>query len=972
MVKGFTIIREEDLPDFNGHGILLQHDRTGMKIFYFKPEKNKENYFSYIFKTPVNDDTGIAHALEHMVLQGSENYPLKNMFFHLAKKALASEMNASTAQYYTYYHVESYIPEDYFRLLDVYGDAIFFPLLDEKSFKQEVWRFDLDENKKPFINGVVYNEMSSLNKISDYSKKKYREGKLFQNSENGFNSGGDFLEIPELTRDKLADFHKEYYTPANCLLFLFGRIDLEKQLSFLEEKLLGRLPENTRESFIKDDIIPLPSMSEFQIEVPHKGLDEVIVSLNILCKDGARAEYKERDFFFDRISALLKKQLQFCNIGKIDSASQGSPKHKYFKVILSSVKNENVEKAKELILTSLEHCLDEGMDYEELHAACNKRDFEFENLKSLTNRKGLESKVTSGWIESNNIFLNIYDMKKEWEELKNKLLSYNDDDFRIMLKKYLIENPNKVFTIQVPDQDYFNKIEEKRTALLERKLKESGKSISEIEKEKIEFENFLKQDDSGLVKKLFPTLELKKLNDFDDVGLDDVEMVNGKYGPIHLFSSAQETDESVYVSILFAVDNLSKKEYQQLSWLSLFINNFGFAEMKATEVERLFMKNGLSIIEEYDFEWPGSKHGGNEIYENRHWIKFRFDCYKNNLEECLEIFKKFIYEKNFKDISERNNACDKLTETFKKTDYEKAELYARKKVNSYFSEAGAFVNESQGINQLKIKKENLAAEIDSTINNYISIYEKIINGSAVVSVFCDEKYLKDAKESVKSFIKQLEIKPLEKINGEYINKEFPETEKEVSTIITPGFSGAVVLGFKGSEYPSKEFAIEAAFLKWFNRQVLYEELRKFKGAYGCSCSISNTDNLIRIITARDPSPAKSLKIIEGCLEKMKKLDSDEEITEELVKGVILKEYAASLTEAKPIIKGKISTRRRLNGLTPEMRKIHLDNLLEASREDFIKAGKRIAENSKNLKACIVTGDETQACGEIICDLRNQE
>lgn len=970
MIKGFTIIREENLPDFNGHVVLLRHDRTGMKILYFKPEKNKENYFSYVFKTPVDDDSGIAHALEHMVLAGSKNYPLKNNYFHLINKSLASEMNAATGRYETRYYAESYIPEDYFRLMQVYGDAVFYPLLDDRSFKQEVWRFDLDENNKPFINGVVFNEMSSLEKISDYNRKKYLESSLHQNSEGGFNSGGDFLEIPELTIEKLVNFHKEYYTPANCMLFLFGRIDLDEQLSFLEEKLLGRLPENTKESFIKDDIIPLPSMTELQIEVPYEGIDEVTVSLFILCKDGERAEYVERDFFFHRISALLEKQLKFSDIGKISSTIVGSPKHKCFEARLSSVKKENIEKAKELILTSLEHCLDDGMDYKELKAACSKRDLIFENSKSMSNSRELEFRMFTGWIDTNNPLIDICDRQKGWKELKDRMLSYGDDDFKALLKKYLLENPNKVFAVQVPHQDYFKKIEEKRAAILERKLSESGKSVSEIEVEKIEFEKFLKQDDSELVKKLYPPLAIKKLNDFNDAGVDEVEMVDGKYGPIHLFSSAQETDESVYVTIRFVADCLSKKEHQQLSWLSLFLSNFGFAGMKSTEVYKVFMKNGINITENCNFGWIGSKHGGNEIYENRRWINFKFNCYKNNLDECLEIFRKFIYEKNFRDTEERNNACDNLIESFKKNDYEKSKSYAIKKVNSYFSEIGAFFNECQGIDQLKIKKENLVEEIDSIINNYISIYEKIINGNAVVSVFCNEKYLKEVKESVKTFVKQTEIKPLEKIKAEFM--ELPETEKEVSTIITPVSTGSVVLEFKGSEYPSKEFAADSVFLKWFNRRVLFEELRKFNGAYSCSCRTNEVDNLIMIYTLRDPSPDTSLIIIEECLEKMKNLENDKKITDELVKEIVLKEYAAALKEMNSVKKGSVSTQRRLNGLNPEMRKFNLESLFAVSKDDFIKAGKRISENSRNLKACIVTGDESQVRGEIICDLRNQE
>ena len=961
MTKGFTLLREENLPEYNGTGTLIQHKRTGMKIFYFKPEKNNENYFSFNFKTPLSDDSGVAHALEHIVFQGSEKYPVKNMYFHLSQKALASKLNGFTAQYHTLYCAESYIPEEYYRLMEVFGDAVFFPLLDEKSFKQEVWRLDLDNNKKPFINGVVFNEMSSSDYISSHNKK-YVTKKLFQNSEAAYNSGGDFLEIPELTRDKLSEFHRKYYTPSNCLLFLFGKLDLDEQLSFLEEHLLNRLPGGTSEVQIKDEIIPLPSMSEIKIGVPYRGTEESSVDLAILCKNGKKEDFKERDFFVNRIDALLNKQLKYCKVGKFTLVHSFSPHHECFNFYLRNVKSENLEKAKALLLESLSHCLDDGMDFDELKTAVNE--MEFNNPRFLHSRDLLEESVTGGWALFGNPFEDFYEKQKEWENLKEKVLSYNNEDFNALLKKFFVNNPNKVFIIRTPDKEYFSKIEAQRSEVLQKKLYESGKSISDIEKDKIEFENFFKQDDSVLVNKLFPTLKLKEIKITDDVGIDDVEEIQSKSGQVLLFSSAQETGERVHVTILFAVDQLSEEELQQLNFALRYASYFDFDG--AENSEKLLKEKVPNMLIAYNI---GSEDGTKEIYQNRGWCKITFRCYKENLNEGLDIFARAIYLKNFKDTKAKNYAKEKITKSFKIFNFDAADSYATLEVSSHCSKRYAFDNLIYGPNSLNVKKENLLKDINCLAEQYQSIYEKIIKGSAIVNVFCDKKNLDDVKTAVKNFVAKTEIKPLEENKLAYFNEQIFENGKRISTILTQVSSGSVRLSFRGSKYGSKEFAVESALLQWFRSHILYKELRKLHGVYACFSSINADSNLVRIATMEDPAPDKSLAIIEACLKKIANLENDAEITEDYVKEIGLKKYAAALGDIEPFEKGKNSFERRLTGHTPKMHEDTLKYTLEMTRQDFIDAGKRLYENSKNFKACIITGDESQVCGDVICDMR---
>ena len=69
---------------------------------------NDENKtFGVVFRTPVEDSTGIPHILEHSVLNGSKKYPIKEPFVELIKGSLHTFINAFTYPDRTCYPVAS-------------------------------------------------------------------------------------------------------------------------------------------------------------------------------------------------------------------------------------------------------------------------------------------------------------------------------------------------------------------------------------------------------------------------------------------------------------------------------------------------------------------------------------------------------------------------------------------------------------------------------------------------------------------------------------------------------------------------------------------------------------------------------------------------------------------------------------------------------------------------------------------------
>src|SRR5882672_7335603 len=174
---GFELIREQKLSEINSTARYYRHVATGAELIsLLNADENK--VFGVSFGTPPSDSTGVAHILEHSVLCGSRKYPIKEPFVELLKSSLNTFLNAMTYPDKTTYPVASQNVQDFYNLVDVYLDAVFFPRLTEDIFRQEGWHYEVDpQSRELTFKGVVFNEMkgaysspdSVLNEISQRS-----------------------------------------------------------------------------------------------------------------------------------------------------------------------------------------------------------------------------------------------------------------------------------------------------------------------------------------------------------------------------------------------------------------------------------------------------------------------------------------------------------------------------------------------------------------------------------------------------------------------------------------------------------------------------------------------------------------------------------------------------------------------------------------------------------------------------------
>jgi Zn-dependent M16 (insulinase) family peptidase len=199
--SGFIIRRVTGIPALRGTAYEMEHLVSGARALHLQVD-DSENLFSISIPTPPPDNTGLPHILEHAVLAGSRQFPVREPFFEMLKASLATFINAMTGPDCTYYPVASSVKQDLFNLAQVYFDAVFHPLLTEETFQREGHHLAPADRQSPSgpltVSGIVYNEMKGV--YSDPESRLFYTWirQLLPDTAYALNYAGDPEAIPGL------------------------------------------------------------------------------------------------------------------------------------------------------------------------------------------------------------------------------------------------------------------------------------------------------------------------------------------------------------------------------------------------------------------------------------------------------------------------------------------------------------------------------------------------------------------------------------------------------------------------------------------------------------------------------------------------------------------------------------------------------------------------------------------------------
>ena len=468
-LTAYEIIEEKELPDIHSNGCLLRHKKSGAKITVIS--NDDENKVFYIgFRTPAEDSTGVPHIIEHSVLCGSDEFPVKDPFVELVKGSLNTFLNAMTYPDKTVYPVASCNDKDFQNLMHVYLDAVLHPNIYKYSeiFKQEGWHYELEsEDDELTLNGVVYNEMKGAFSSPEDVLERVTLSALFPDTTYANESGGDPAYIPDLTYEAFLDFHRRYYHPCNSYIYLYGDMDAAQKLDWIDQNYLSHYDKIALDSSIQLQspfAAPFEMVKKYPIASSESEQDHTYLSYSAVI--GTTLEPKLALAFeildyalLNAPGAPLKQALLDAKIGK--DVIGGFDSSTYQPVFTVTAKNANTQQKQafvNVIESTLQKLVKEGLNKKALLAGINSSEFKFREADFGNYPKGLiyGLQCLDSWL---------YDEKQPFVYLEALDLfgllkeQAGQGYFEGLLQTYFLDNMHKAVVVVEPEKGLNEKTE---------------------------------------------------------------------------------------------------------------------------------------------------------------------------------------------------------------------------------------------------------------------------------------------------------------------------------------------------------------------------------------------------------------------------------------------------------------------------------------------------------------------------------
>ena len=951
-LKAYEVLKEEELQDIHSKGWLLRHKKTGARVMLI--ENSDENkVFNIAFRTPPKNSTGVAHILEHSVLCGSREFPLKDPFVELVKGSLNTFLNAMTYPDKTCYPIASCNDRDFQNLMHVYLDAVFYPNIYKKEeiFRQEGWNYHLEKKEGPLkYNGVVYNEMKGAFSSPDDVLEREIMNSLFPDTTYGCESGGDPVNIPDLSYEEFLDFHRQYYHPSNSFIYLYGNMDMEEKLEFIDSHYLSAFDSLAIDSQIRDqeafaqvkDIQKNYPVSEDEGEE-----DNTYLSYNMVVGEAADINlslaFEVLDYaLLSAPGAPLKQALLDAKIGKdIYGSFEDGIKQTYFSIVAKGANLSQKEEFVKVIRDTLTKIMEEGIDKKAVTAGINYYEFRFREADFFSYPKGLMYglDILSSWLYDDTKPFCEVQLLEGFEFLKKAL---EEGYFEDLIRKYLLDNTHGAILSLVPEKG----LAAKRDKELEEKLENYRKSLSDEELTRMventkALEAYQEAEEAPEALTCIPMLSR------EDIKKEITGLTNEEHhveDSLFLYHDVC-TNGIGYADLLFEIHDF---DVDTVHYLGLLKSVLGAVDTENYTYGELFNEVNART---------GGIAYGIEVFDDaqdtdafRAMFAVRGKALYPEMDFMFSMIREVLTTSKLDDTKRLYEIIARVRSRAQASLASAGHSTAVLRGASYASPMAAFQDEMAGIGYYQFI-EKLEKDFDSCkdeiVKNLRKVMEKVLRPENFCVSYTGERESLDVVKAQAAGIKKV-----------LFNGQKPESVKQAPCIKkNEAFktSGQVQYVAQNGNFRKKglEYTGALEILKVIlSYDYLWINLRVKGGAYGCMSGFKRNGESF-LVSYRDPHLKRTLEVYQGVPDYIRAFEADErEMTKYIIGTISNKDVPRT-----PQMQGSISKTAYFSNVTEDMLQKERNQILGAQKEDIQKLAALVEAVLSDDQICVV-GSET--------------
>jgi len=950
---GFKLLDIKHVTEINSDSMLFMHEKSGARLLCLSNDDDNK-VFSITFRTPPEDSTGVPHIVEHSVLCGSRKFPIKEPFVELVKGSLNTFLNAMTFPDKTMYPVASRNDKDFRNLMDVYLDAVFHPKMLEipEVMMQEGWHYELpDIAAELTYKGVVYNEMKGVFSSPDAILENQIYAALFPDTAYGVESGGDPDYIPELTQEQFVDFHKKYYHPSNSYIFLYGDLDINDNLKFLNTAYL----KDFTATKISSEILLQKPFKETAVKVvdypvsPQESLkDKTFITLNIAAGKATDPESYLGLMMLEHIlletpASPLKKALMDAGLGKEVFGS-------YSKSILqptmtfgvSGANPDQVDAFKNTVNATLEKLASVGLDKKLVEASVNIFEFHLREANYGNRPKGLvyNMKCLDSWLYDQDPLMHLA-YKPVLDKIKRQS---RHGYFEQLIKTCLLNNTHQALVALKPNGE----IGAQKAAELKQKLADYKASLSENElaalvKQTKALKEHQETPDRPDALGLIPLLELKDI----DPKAEELVNVEKKEEGVPVLLHPLFTNQIAYVNLYFNTGAVAEEELPYLYLLADILGKMDTQEYNYAELakEINIHTGGFS----YDV-MAYSENSDDETFTPMFRIKAK--ALIDKLPEMFGLLGNVTSGSLFTDDNRLKELIRETKAAWDTALFRRGQQVVAARLLSYLSPVAKY-NEIGLLTYYKFIAA-LEASLDNNINaigrTLTSVAQTIFNqDNLLVGITCSEQDYPKFRTAFSVLKAKLGSKPFQPVSFSF------KTQALNEGLLTSGKVQYVAKGANfrrlGYNYHGSMKVLET-ILRY---DYLWNRIRVQGGAYGAFAQFDRSGNVV-FGSYRDPNLTETIKVYDETVGYLEQFTAENVSEREMTKYIIgtMSTADAPLT---PQMKGERADAAYIRNISQADLQQERDEILATRQQDIKKLAVVVDDVMKANYLCVLGGEQ---------------
>jgi hypothetical protein len=948
-LHGFELIKEVVVTEINSTVNLYKHKKSGAEVMSITND-DENKVFGVTFRTPPSDSTGLPHIMEHSVLCGSRKYPVKEPFVELVKGSLNTFLNAFTYPDKTCYPVASTNLQDFYNLVDVYLDAVFFPLITPQTLMQEGWHYELNNiDDELTFKGVVYNEMKGAYSSPDDILGDESQMQLLPDTPYGFQSGGDPECIPDLTYEQFKQFHQTYYHPSNARIYFYGDDDPDVRLKLLNEYLndFDQIQFNTLPNLQNNFSHPIKKV------IPYDSGEDLenakaYLTMNWLLPEGNNPALVLRLGILEHIllgtpASPLRKILIESGLGE-DVVGRGlmeEMRQMAFSTGMRGIELSNVEMVEDLIISSLANIVKEGIDPKTIEASLNTIEFNLRENNTGPYPRGLivMLRTLSAWIYDRDPIAPLA-FQAHLDSIKSDLEN-GRFKFEKLIQQYLVDNPHRVTVILTPDSTIgIKRIEKEKNRLHESRAGFSDGDLKRILQETKDLKNRQETPDSAKALAMIPMLKKEDL----DPKIKELPNQVIQTNPSTILFHDLFTSEILYFDLGFNLKAITPKH---LPYMRLFMR--ALLEM-GTKKETF-----VELIQRIGRETGGINHSlfTSQLANQKGLSAFLFLRAKvmaNKTQSLLSILEDILLIPNFRDKERMRQILTEEKSSMEAGIIPSGHRVVNNRLKAQYSQSAWMTEQMSGIDYLFFIRE-LITQFDQNWEAIVDILEDIrkilfTQNNLIVNATIDKENWLTVEPEVKRFLERLPFK------NDAV-KEWTSNNSRINEgLVIPSQVNFVGKGGNLFELGYKDHGSMNVITQYLRGTWLWDKIRVQGGAYGGFCAFDRFSGIFTYLSYRDPNIVSTLENYDLTWQFLSNFElSEPELTKSII-GAIGELDAYQLPDAK----GYSAMLRYLIGITDEDRQKFRDELLSTSLSDFRNFG-QILEGLTTSASTIVLGSQ---------------